>query len=118
MRSFAKQVEIVICQKRREGVGIVHCCLVSTLVENSQLILGDVARIFGSGANGFVQTSRMDAPHGLRAAMRRIDHPGLLGLGQKGANGQGAAAGVVHLVGTKDIERVFVAALHEGLDFL
>jgi hypothetical protein len=95
----------------------VHGGLLAVLILFPQQILTWFVA-WWQGANGFVQAGGMDASHGLRAAMGRMDKPSLLRLRQECPNGQGGSAGIEHRVWAKDFEGVFGPAFDQGPYFL
>ena len=50
VRAFAEQVQIVLGEQRREGVGIVHCGLLAALVDYADLVFGGVDGGFSGAA--------------------------------------------------------------------
>ena len=94
-----------------------HCRLFAALVDHAEQVLGNF-RCVGGGANGFEQTGRVDSPHRLHTAVRRLNNPRLLRIGQVGADGNRRSSGIAHFVGAEDFERVLVPAFHQGSNLI
>jgi hypothetical protein len=63
-------------------------------------------------AHSFVQTGRVNAPHGAGYAMRGIHNPRALGFRQVGANCQCPAAVLFDFVRAEDFERILMIAIN------
>ena len=111
--ALVEQVQVVVGQEVREGIGIMHRGLLSALFGDAYLV-ALVAVLLVQRANGLEQARRMDSPHGASGGVvGGVNHPGLLGIRQKRPHGHHAAACVGYLVGAQRFKRILIGAVQQ-----
>ena len=116
--AFVQQVEVVVGQQVRKGVGIVHGRgLLAAFLGHPKHVPRRAVADVGNGQIASNKPGRMDPPHGQRpVAVRRIDDPRLARRGQKRPHRQRPPPRLVDLVRTEQLKWVLMPSFNQLTD--